>query len=180
MEENGYFRKLSGDDFYHGHFINFGKTTHFASLDAFLADVTAFLYHTDESMKQWDELQASLPPAKKTPRSLYGSRDGKLIPAIQAIDPAKLKGPIYAKAGTIYSGDIANSNPGLTQLEIEGFGKTPPLRMEFSPSAQKSWDCEIDNMFYIRPDTAGRFKLETGESYDIYLLCTTDEVADQS
>jgi hypothetical protein len=169
MEENGYFKSMDPSDFFHGHLIIYGKTKQYASLEDALADVTAYLYHTAEYNNRWEDAEARLPIAKKTPRSLVGKPDGSLVLAIKTVDPAKLHGTGYKDFGTIYSGDLVESNPKLSRLSYN-FGQSEDVSMDFDAHGRRI-TCTLDSQFYVRPDAGGRFSLEDGRKYDVYALC---------
>jgi hypothetical protein len=169
IEEKAYFKTMDPADFFHGHLIIYGKTKHYASLDDLLSDVTAYLYHTAEYNNRWEDAEGRLPVAKKTPRSLVGKPDGSLMLAIKAVDPAKLRGSSYTDFGTIFSGDLVESNPKLSRLSYN-FGQSEDVTMDFNADG-RAITCTIDSQFYIRPSADGRFSLANGQRYDIYALC---------
>lgn len=176
MDDRSYFREMDMADFFHGHIIPYGKTDHYPSLGDFLSDITGILYHTEEFTGYWENEQGNLPPERKTPRSLLGKPDGSLIPAIQAIDPARLYGNAYETAGTIYTNQLVASNPSMTRLIFGDFGQNPTVSLTYTaPDSGRKWSCDVDNLLLLlRPMADGRFHLRNGAAYDIYLLCATE------
>lgn len=172
LERHAYFTKMDPADFFHGHFIIYGKTRQYASLQDFLGDITGYLYHTAEYTDRWSDAEGSLPISKKTPRSLLGKPDGSLIKAINAIAPKYRHSPAYEKGGTLYSADIVESNPKMSRLSWS-FGAPEDVTLAFKAEG-RSGQCTIDSQFYIRLRPDGRFKLADGRPYDMYILCELD------
>ncbi|MBI2549057.1 hypothetical protein HYW21_06940 [Candidatus Woesearchaeota archaeon] len=158
--EKGYARQLSNYDFFHGHLL-FDKDNTFKdpfdwengakercfTLDDYFSSVRAFLYHTREYLNEW------VPRSdKNVPRSIVGLMDGSIkIPEIES--------EMYRQYGTVY---------GCDQFTVDGM--------------MNQWQEEIPLLsinghlyrtfpkFHIEPDKHGRFSLNNGQKYELYLV----------
>lgn len=166
----GYAGELSLKDFFHGHLINRGPQTVFASFDAYLKNARTRLYHSAEYTERWgEEADRGLPAERRTPRSFVDLDEDGLVRAIDVIPPQTvLKG--YERSGTIYSEDIVQARPGLTTLTYSDYGRNEPLKVTFCQDGPCR-TCEVDTMFFILKSPNGAYQASNGDRFDLTLHC---------
>jgi hypothetical protein len=162
----GYAGEISQKDLFHGHMILQGPATVYAEPMRFFEDLRISLFHSAEYLSRWAaEGRRGLPLEERTPRSFVGWANGVLQKAIDLVTPgARLKS--YSGAGTIYTEEVIESNPGLTRHQVSNFGGYEKLFIELG-----NLRCEAWNSFYILRDPAGRFQTPDGQAYELFFHC---------
>jgi hypothetical protein len=140
----GLFKKLDLNDFYHGHMINRGPQSAYDSADAYMADLVAIVYHTQESTWTWEK-------GDHTIRSFVGWMDGRPIqPALDLVHLDKKESDYYALTGTVYSDQVGRE---LSLADWRGSYEEPktPVTLQICQGPQCR-RCTISTQFYLRPD----------------------------
>jgi hypothetical protein len=147
----GYYQEISLTDFYHGHMINRGPQSDFATPEDYLANLSVILYHSSEYNGRWEQND-------RVPRSFLGWLDGR-AQVEPAIDYAHLTGPKlknYQTSGTVRPIDLVTGTPSLSQIEWrenEDPAIIPTLNL---CQGERCRICQIDTQFYIlKSETPG-------------------------
>jgi|GEM_PF-2888164 hypothetical protein len=156
----GYYFHMDKKDFFHGHLVSMGPKTVYDSPEDFYADVTLILFHSREYLPHaWDEAAGS----RQVPRSFIGYLNGHgpegISPAIDSIAPGVRLMNSYKTAGTIYTENITDSLPALTQ---HSYHPEDPLFIG---------ECGINSQLYLLADPQGRWITPDGVRIDMFLQC---------
>jgi hypothetical protein len=104
IEKNQWGMVFPGE-LYRGHLILKKNHSPIRSIDQLFQNTALILYHSDEGIKLWLE-ESELPIEKRTPRSIVGYWDGRVLAAASL-----MKEPVtsfYWTVGTIRSDDLAD------------------------------------------------------------------------
>lgn len=118
IENRGWGQIVPGD-LYHGHLILSGQRHHpevFSSLDELFEHSALILYHSDEMLQRWLGDQGDRPVEKRTPRSIVGYWDGRIVQADSMVQNPVEKTPHFLSSGTIHSDDLAANHQGTLEL----------------------------------------------------------------
>lgn len=149
--DRGYAHDLNMQDFFHGHFIFKGPKTVYENPDEMLADITLYLFHSEEyTDRWWDQRKKGFPEDKMTPRSFVGWPDGKLQPAIEVV-PRDIMLHKYESSGTIYAQDLVHARP---ELSDQPFYKSRG-REDVEIKMPNGEVCTFISQFYFLPSPSG-------------------------
>lgn len=182
MEAGGFFEEISDTDFYHGHLITNGVAEGSINLEDLRGKVTGILYHTAEHNGRWhEEGNEGLDVEDRNPRSLFGSVDGALWPAVHMIDFGVLKPnrfSSYAKSGTVFTEDLVTIYPNLSDRSYSFGRPSHPILInwDFTDRFQKIY---MGDQFLLKRKEGGEFKTDSGTSYNILLALRDIEMSVQ-
>jgi len=169
----GYYKNLNKKDFYHGHFISRGPQTEYSGAEEYFNDLSAILYHSREFLfDSWKPIGADENiRAGRVPRSFVGWFDKdipELKPAIDLIAPGVVLSRSYKGSGTIYTGEVTESVPGLTSRNYSSSARPEDL---FIKTGEGGESCKIFDMPFILADPVGRFMSPDGVRFEVFLHC---------
>jgi len=162
----GYAHNLSKEDFFHGHFLFdkkgmladpawFGDDGKFKervfSLREYFSAASAVIYHTREYLGDWK------PGRKNKPRSIVGTMDGDIHI------------PIYKSKDYRLYGSIGGEQPFMLNGKLNPYKQEIPL-VKIGEKVYRS-----ESVVFIKPAETGRFKLKSGQRYELYLLLKTEK-----
>lgn len=174
-----YYFNLNKKDLFHGHLLARGPHTLYATAEEYFADARLILYHSQEYLNNWEEIEGATPFVQhEQQRSFVGWFSGPtwveaaidLIDKdlfLQAVRPQFfLKG--YKGQGTIYLNELNDSVK--ESLHDYSYGG-PRLSFYLKSDEPSKNQCELFQMIYILEDAEGRFVSPDGKRFDITLHC---------
>lgn len=174
-----YYFDLDKKDLFHGHFLARGPQTLYATAEEYMADIQLVLYHSQEYLNNWEEIEGDDPfVPHEQQRSFVGRLSGPswVEAAIDLID-RKLylqdKNPEYflrgyKSSGTIYMNQL-NDSLKVSQHDFGHYGNA--LRLYLKSDDPQLEKCEIFQQTYLLEDPKGRFLSPDGKRFDMTLHC---------
>jgi len=161
MHVLGNFEKFGLDDFDHGHIIfRQGFNNRASGLDAWLDQAESILYHTQELNDAWKiQDKEGIPIPERKARSIIGYLDGTIRPANAAYDLSELTPEalqLFETAGTVCAMHIYDYHGLYAKI----------MNSEIFYFNEKYFP---DNLLEVREYPRGRFLLENGKRFDIFI-----------
>lgn len=106
--------KVEPGELYHGHLLMQYKDSYpevYKSVDELFENSAYILYHSDEQVRRWRGTQGDWPTSKKSPRSIVGYWDGRIVPAATLVKEPEKRTMHYEGYGTIHGDDLATDHP---------------------------------------------------------------------